>query len=281
MRHECYLCHRKTIEKLLAKFRPEPEVADRFIKSVHKILDDNTFGENPYLSAEIHRIARKSLNHTDLFKKEKKEANDTLLELYPYWQDIIHRNGNPLYTAAKLAVIGNIIDYGAHTVGDDIVGQVKSFLSQDLKIDETVDLFREAEKAESILYIGDNAGEIVFDKLFIETLGPNKITYAVRGTPVINDVTEEDARQCGLDKTCRVISNGNDAPSTLLDLCSNEFLEAFDKADLIISKGQGNFEGLMGNSHPDLFFLLIAKCNPVANVLGVNPGDMVITRLKN
>jgi uncharacterized protein with ATP-grasp and redox domains len=100
----------------------------------------------------------------------------------------------------------------------------------------------------------------------------------VRGNPVINDATLEDAAQVGLDNVCRVISNGFDAPSTLLEFCSDEFAEAYNNADLVISKGQGNFEGLMESRHPNEFFLLIAKCWPIANLLGVGKNDMVVLK---
>jgi hypothetical protein len=128
------------------------------------------------------------------------------------------------------------------------------------------------------LYLGDNCGEIVFDKLFIETMDHPNVTFAVRGNPVINDATLEDAAQVGLDNVCRVISNGFDAPSTLLEFCSDEFAEAYNNADLVISKGQGNFEGLMESRHPNEFFLLIAKCWPIANLLGVGKNDMVVLK---
>jgi uncharacterized protein with ATP-grasp and redox domains len=108
----------------------------------------------------------------------------------------------------------------------------------------------------------------------------SNITYVVRGKPVINDVTFEDAKQTGINKICKVISNGFDAPSTLMEFCSDEFIHEFDKADLIISKGQGNFEGLLNSKHNNMFFLLMAKCIPMAELLGINEGEMVVTKLK-
>jgi hypothetical protein len=143
----------------------------------------------------------------------------------------------------------------------------------------TAELKNEISKAKSVLYLGDNCGEIVFDKLFIETMKHQNITFVVRGAPVINDVTLEDANQVGMDNICRVISNGFDAPSTLIELCSDEFAAEYNNADLIISKGQGNFEGLMESTHPNIFFLLIAKCDPIAKLLGVNKNDMVVSKL--
>ena len=279
MRHECYFCHIRTIEKLIDKFKPDEKVAANFIFSVHKLIESNWELSNPQLATEIHRMARIHLSNTNLYAEEKLEANDILLKEYPYWKTIVNESENPFFTAAKLSVIGNIIDYGAQSVNDDISNQIEFFFHKNLKVDMTSELKNEIRKAETILYLGDNCGEIVFDKLFIETMNHKNITFAVRGKPVINDATLEDANQVGIDKICRVISNGFDAPSTLIDFCSDEFLEEYNNADLIISKGQGNFEGLMESCRPNQFFLLIAKCYPIANLLGVDKNDMVVSKL--
>ncbi len=280
MRQECYFCHIKTIEKLINKFQPETKAADIFIFAVHDLLAENRDMANPYLARQIHRIARKHLNNNNLYKEEKHEANTLLLDQYAKWQNKVRKSEDPFHTAAKLAVIGNIIDYGAHSAESDITNQIISNFSKVLAIDETEALQDEIRKARSVLYLGDNAGEIVFDRIFIETMKHNNVTYAVRGKPVINDVTIEDAHQCGIDNICRIISNGYDAPSTLLEYCSEEFIKEYLGADLIISKGQGNFEGLMESKHPNLFFMLMAKCKPMAEMLNVKEGDIIITKLK-
>jgi hypothetical protein len=278
MRHECYFCHIRTIEKLIDKFKPDENTAQEFILSVHKLIEANWDLSNPQTATEIHRMAKDHLHNTNLYAEEKLKANDLLLKEYPHWQAIVNESQNPFSTAAKLSVIGNIIDYGAQSVKDDLSGQINSFFQKNLKIDMTHALNAEIDKAENILYLGDNCGEIVFDRLFIETMNHPNVTFAVRGKPVINDATLEDAAQVGLDKVCKVISNGFDAPSTLLDFCSDEFAEVYNNADLVISKGQGNFEGLMESRHPNEFFLLIAKCLPIANLLGVSKNDMVVLK---
>jgi hypothetical protein len=278
MRYECYFCHIKTIENYIRKFDPEAMVAEDLIFSVNELLSENRGMLNPKLAMDIHRIARVRLANTNLFGEEKFKANDLLLNKYNYWQNIVNQSDAPLFTAAKLAVIGNIIDYGAHSIHGTISGQIEKLFQKKLKTDDRIALAEEIGKANSVLYIGDNCGEIVFDKLFIETMKHPNVIYAVRGKPVINDVTFDDALQVGMDRMCRVISSGSDAPSTLTEFCSDEFLEIFRTADLIISKGQGNFEGLMDCVHPNIFFLLIAKCAPMAELLGVQKNDMVITK---
>ena len=279
MRYECYFCHIKTIEKLIKKFKPDARIAENFIFSVHKLLADNRKMPNTRLATKIHRIAKKHLRNTNLYAEEKLMANEMLLKKYSYWKSLVSKSDNPFFTAVKLSVIGNIIDYGAHSLSGDILAQIESFFQKDLKIDMIKNLENEIFKAKKILFLGDNCGEIVFDKLLIETMNHPNITFAVRGKPIINDVTIEDAKQIEMDKVCSVISSGADAPSTLLDLSSGDFIKEFNDADLIISKGQGNFEGLMEESgHPNIFFLLIAKCDPIAELLGVNKNDMVVKK---
>jgi uncharacterized protein with ATP-grasp and redox domains len=169
--------------------------------------------------------------------------------------------------------------YGAHSSPENIEDEIHKILDTDFAIDYTDELFKQINKAKSILYLGDNAGEIVFDKLFIETMQHKNVTYAVRGRPVINDVTFDDAQQVKMHQVATVISNGYDAPSTLIEHCSDEFQEAYLKAELVISKGQGNFEGLMDSRHNNLFFLLMAKCSPMAELLGVKKGNIVVNQL--
>lgn len=278
MREACYDCHIKTVEDLIGKFKPATAVADRFRKASQEYLLSNSGQSNPLIATGIHRLASRIMQQSDLYQEEKSALNSLLLGHYEYFKRYLKKQKDPLYMAAKLAVIGNIIDYGAHSVPADIKEEAKRLLGHPLKIDETRNLFEAIQKAESILYIGDNAGEIVFDKLFIEFLEHPGITYAVRGKPVINDVTFRDAYQVGINEFCQLIHNGDDAPSTLLENCSKDFVRKFNESDLVIAKGQGNFEGLMHSSHPNLFFMLMAKCSPIAELLNTDPGSMIIMK---
>jgi uncharacterized protein with ATP-grasp and redox domains len=131
------------------------------------------------------------------------------------------------------------------------------------------------DHAEDILYLGDNAGEIVLDRLLIERLPCDKITFVVKGAPILNDALLEDARAVGLADIVRVIDNGSDAPGTILDDCSEEFCRRFEDVDLVISKGQGNFETL-SDVERDVFFMLQPKCNVLAEHLGREMGSLVL-----
>ena len=148
-------------------------------------------------------------------------------------------------------------------------------MNSDFAIDDSLQLKQALSEAKTVLYLGDNCGEMVFDKLFIETIMHPNLIYAVRGAPIINDATPEDAKYVGMDLVADVISNGYDAPSTLLEHCSSDFLEILDRADVIISKGQGNLEGLLGKTDKAVYYLLMVKCEVIANVLSVPVNSFV------
>ena len=164
-------------------------------------------------------------------------------------------------------------------VEDDL--KLASFIVKGLKeagfaVDHSAKLREELKKAGKVLYIGDNAGEIVFDKLFIREIAHHDLTYSVRGAPVINDATMEDAEYTGLTSMVKVISSEYDAPSTILEKSGEEFRTHFEKADVIISKGQGNLEGLIGESDPRIFFLLMVKCEVMAEFMNTETGSYVV-----
>ncbi|MFA8451134.1 MAG: DUF89 domain-containing protein [Bacteroidales bacterium] len=231
---------------------------------------------NPYLAKELHAFAKEKIGVEVLFAKEKENANRIILEDYSLWKEYILNSEKPLFTAFRLAVAGNIIDYGAHSAPKDIKTKIEQLLKQPLALDNSGQLIESISKAKKILYLGDNAGEIVFDKMLIETMNHPNVCYATRGEAVINDVTFFDTKSVDLHSVCKVISNGNNAPSTILEICNQEFLNEFNSADLIISKGQGNFEGLLHEKGRNIFFLLMAKCAPIAKLLQVKKGDQLI-----
>ncbi len=278
MRQDCYFCHQNTLRKLIDKFKPGAEDLRNFLDASQKCLLENWDLSNPQLAREINLLAKQYFQTGDLYEEEKVKSNELLLGQYFYRKIQVEKSDNPFALAARLAVIGNIIDYGAHTVGENISDQMEALFEQELVLDEVHVLQEQIEKAESVLYLGDNAGEIVFDRLFIETMNHPNVTFVVRGTPVVNDATMDDAQHVAMDKVCRVITNGYDAPSTLLNHCSDELKEAFQKADVVISKGMGNFEGLMDQSRQNLFFMLIAKCQPIADLWNLQKGELLISR---
>ena len=209
----------------------------------------------------------------DPYKEIKKETINEALSLYPELKKTVEQSEDRLLTAVRIAIAGNVIDFGVNHKFN-IAEDVQTILNQDFGIFHYKEFRMGLENAESVLYLGDNSGESVFDRLLIEELA-KPVIYVVRDVPVINDVTMKDAIDSGLDEVAELISSGSSAPAIIPDRCSREFLARFDKAQMIISKGQGNYEGLSGLDKP-IFFLLKAKCHVLADDMGVNKGDIVL-----
>ncbi|NLD49908.1 MAG: DUF89 family protein, partial [Clostridiaceae bacterium] len=169
--------------------------------------------------------------------------------------------------------VGNIIDSAIYR-DIDIEGCVEKEIEKEFSICDLEHLENKLKHAKSLLIIGDNAGETVFDRVLIEEFLYLDITYAVRSEPIINDATVKDACASGLDSCTRLISTGCNAPGLILDECSEEFLNIFNSADIVISKGQGNYESL-SDQYKEIFFLLKAKCSVVSDKLGVNVNDYI------
>jgi uncharacterized protein with ATP-grasp and redox domains len=174
-----------------------------------------------------------------------------------------------------MAIAGNIIDF-AVSDSFNILMTIETALASEFAIDHSLQLKEALKNAKSVLYLGDNAGEIVFDRLFIETLKHPNLTYVVRGGPVINDATMEDAEYTGMTKAVNIISSEYDAPSTIINKSGKLFQQYFKDADLIISKGQGNLEGLLSLNDKRIFFLLMAKCDVMSEFLKVKKNSLVV-----
>lgn len=233
----------------------------------------------PAMSRHIHRRIRELVENPDPYRHLKQRHNQLALELYDLLEPIVRNSENPLETAVRLAIAGNIIDLGVKTslTDNDINNTIQQSLNDPFNHLEIERLRTNIDKANDILYLLDNAGEIVFDRLLIEQLPTEKITVVVKGAPIINDALMEDADAVGLTKIVTVIDNGSDAPGTILETCSDVFRSRFKQADLIIAKGQGNYETL---SHIDknIYFVLKAKCSVVASDLKCPVGQMVLIK---
>ena len=233
----------------------------------------------PAMGQIIHRIIREHAGNRDPYIHVKDRSNSIMLKLYPGLKTRIDRSDDPFETAVRLAIAGNIIDYAVKKELDE--SQIKQVIEDSLVAplpQSSVDDFRLAiTQADTILYLADNAGEIVCDRLLIEKMPREKVTLVVRGYPVINDVTMDDARAVGMTELVEVIDNGSDAPGTILETCSEHFRERFNEADLIIAKGQGNYETL-SDIDKNIFYLFKAKCPVIATHAGEEVGNLVLQR---
>jgi uncharacterized protein with ATP-grasp and redox domains len=214
----------------------------------------------------------------DPYKEAKKESNDLALALYPKLKNIIQSAQDRLYKALKISVAGNIIDLGIE-MDFDIEASLEHSLEEGFVIDHYQRFLKKLGQVDEVLLLGDNAGEIVFDKLLAEELRDmgKKVTYVVKGGPVLNDVTMDDALYVGMDKVAKVVTTGARYAGVCLNNVSKEFFELLHNSDLVIAKGQANFESL---EHEEIavdrvYFLFKAKCGVTTKAAGVELGDVV------
>ena len=241
--------------------------------------------KNHHLSLEVYRLAGEVLGVIDPFKAQKEEFNKIAMDLTPKIEEMIKNSNQPLLTAIRVCILGNSIDFGA-PLEIDIEKELKGIENNDLGGSSNIDQFLNSIKnAKKILILGDNAGEIVFDKIFIENLKksyPDKdIIYSVRRGPIINDATMTDAMSVGIDKVCTVVEASPTAGISL-EGCSAEFISVFNISDLILSKGQGNFESLIDLDNPttgaETYFLLKAKCALMEKIFNVPMGTLLLVK---
>jgi len=275
---DCFPCFLRQSLIALRLGTDDEALQEAVLKSTLEYIRDTDTSQPPaYTTTFIHRKIRQMLGK-DPFLEIKARYNRIALNLYPSLKALMDKSPEPLYTAARLAIAGNIIDFGIFT-SVDIEGTVDRALSTNLAVDDYTAFKDAVAGTDEILYLTDNAGEIVFDRLLIEqlTASGKKIRAAVKGSPVINDSTMVDAEESGLTKICEVIENGSDAVGTILPWTSSGFQTAFSEARLIISKGQGNFETLAGTDK-NIFFLFQSKCNVVSNELGLPQSAMLLKK---
>jgi uncharacterized protein with ATP-grasp and redox domains len=230
----------------------------------------------PALGREMHRLIRDIINNPDPYFDIKKASNRMMLDEVPRLQRLVEKADDAFQTALRLALAGNVIDYGPQD-RLDIWETIERVLHEPFVVDDSESLRRDLQNSQQLLYVGDNCGEIVADKIFLETLAHPNAYFAVRGGPAINDATIEDAHEIGIDALATVITTGDDAPGAVWETASHEFKNILRQSDVVISKGQGNLEGLIDVDH-NIYFLFVAKCELIASRVGARKGDFVVKR---
>jgi len=236
----------------------------------------------PDIAGHLADLIRSMTGCGDLYLEDKLQANAQVLELLPKLKLLVDncrasKRCDSLSMALELAIIGNFIDRGVELDFDleEELGNVSETVSK-----QTFNEFKALIKPDAqVLILGDNTGEIVLDMLLVEELKLRgcEVTYAVRSQPAINDATLEDAVAVGMTRLCPVVESGVDTPGTVIERCSPEFVERMRLADVILSKGQGNFESLEG-TWPGVFCAFKVKCKRVANETGLTLGNSVFCR---
>ncbi|NCD07839.1 MAG: DUF89 family protein [Negativicutes bacterium] len=275
---DCLPCMlRQVLEAACMSTSDEAVQANIMDDAIKKLENYRSYECSPKLCEDMHLIVKRHSGVEDPYASIKSRDIDAALKLEPLIRSLALNEGNLLLKALKVSAIGNVMDsaiYKDLKIESCFEGEfAKSFAICD------IDAFEKTlAKAKNILIIGDNAGEVVFDKFLVELLSAECIlNYAVREAPIINDATFEDAVKAGMHNYATVFSTGCGAPGAVLDSCSEAFQNIFDSADIIISKGQGNFEAL-SDTKREIYFLLKAKCQRIATALGVEVNEYIFKK---
>ncbi len=276
---DCIPCFIRQAEEAVEQATEDPRQREEILRMVMATMSRVDLRESPpAIAAELHRIIRHQTGERDPYLKIKERMNRLALDALPACAEFVTTAADIHEAAVRIAVAGNLLDSGAklQSPTENLLPLLASLRERPLSGDPEV-LIEAACHAERILYIADNAGEIVFDRLLLNFLPIDKVTLAVRGYPVLNDALLADAEIAGFAGLVPVVDNGSDVPGTILEKCSKEFRTRFKEADLIISKGQGNYETLSEVPAP-IFFLFTVKCPLVAQQIGEAPGTLIVKK---
>jgi uncharacterized protein with ATP-grasp and redox domains len=236
----------------------------------------------PHNATPMYEDIAKYLNVDDIYADMKDEASQSAQKFVHTCKENISKSNDALEGAIKTAIAGNVIDLAAEVMFD-LDDEIKNIFKTPFAIDDFESLKEKLTQTKTLVYLADNAGEEVFDKLCIETIKtifPSiKVYYFVRGKAIINDLTVEHANKSGLQEVAKIVNSGVPTPGYAIDLADKKAHEIFKSADCIISKGMGNYECLGEEKDFPIYFLLKVKCQVVARAIGANLGDIVCKKL--
>ena len=281
---ECLLCGLKQVLNTMRLLNEDNKKIQKVMSDASNHLFSSNLEDSPAkIISPVYNLIYKATNNYNPYKEKKIESNKFAMSLYSDVYEMINSSKDPLYSAAKASAIGNVMDMGIGYYKSNIEKTIEDELHKNFIIDDFEDFRKDLEEKDKIIYIGDNSGEIVFDKLFIIEIAKivrSPIYYIVKSAPIINDVTMDDAIEAGMEEVCNVRENGSFLIGTQLDDINYELKELlFDKNNLIISKGQGNFETLY-KSDVDVYFILKSKCQVISDVLNTKIGDSIFYHQK-
>ncbi|MDH4944556.1 ARMT1-like domain-containing protein [Sulfurimonas sp. C5] len=265
--------------KVANAIKADAALAKQLTSTVENMSETFSYEQTPpEIAADIYEIMAEIAHKKDLYDEVKQHSTQKALTFVPQLKEKLEKSENKLLTATKIAVAGNVIDLAAE-VEFDLYEELENIFHIDFAHNDFAKLKEQLEKAQTILVIGDNVGEHIFDHLFIETLQelyPSKeFTYMVRGNPIINDVTMTEAKEAGFDQLCNLVDSGVNTPGFTYSRATSEAQQLFDNSDIIISKGMGNYECMSPSHRDNICFLLKVKCSVVAASLGKNIGDII------
>ncbi|MDR1771679.1 MAG: ARMT1-like domain-containing protein [Hungatella sp.] len=259
---------------------------EELLREVFTYLSKMSFDETtPEIIGEIFDMIKRYTNNPDPYKETRNYYNNLFMELLPEFERKIEQAENPFMLAIRYAIVGNIIDFNPihNTLLEDIYDCFEKMEQLELAINDSHALMKDISNAGTLLYLGDNCGEICMDKILlkkIKELNPNvKLLFGVRGKPVVNDSISEDAYSIGIDEYAEVVDNGDGSLGTVLNRTSPVFKDVYNKADVVIAKGQANYECL-SEENKNIYFLLMTKCDVIAKDIGVEEKKMICMKNK-
>ena len=276
---DCIACIINQSVKVADAIEANDTLRHNLLSHVEKLSKDFSLQQNPpQIAAYVYKDMAKIAQKNDLYEEVKKSSTQKALSFLPLLQNKLSHSQNILETATKIAVAGNVIDLAAEVMFDLEEELAKIFDTQ-FADNDIEKLDKLLVKAKKVVVLGDNVGEHIFDYLYVQTLQklyPNiTFYYFVRTLPIINDVTLKEAHEAKFDKLCEVVDSGVDTPGFDYERASENAKKLFDEADLVLSKGMGNYECLSPSHKKNICFLLKVKCGVVANSLGRELGDIV------
>ncbi len=275
---ECYECLFRQASTVVKETELSREVQIQSLKNVLQILKDaDPFLSPSEIAGETNRALRKSLGIEDFYKEEKTANHKLALSFIDQLRGLIHEGPDALEQGLKISAAGNVIDI-IHSNNYDLWQEVQDTVEGELKGGGLKAFQQRIKEVPHILYLADNVGETIFDRVFIETLDI-PVIYAVKSGPILNDATLEEALAARIDQVAEVIETGSQAPGTILSQCSSEFQELFKRSNLVISKGQANYETL-DEEGEKVFFLLRVKCPVLGRQLEAPIGSLVLKQGK-
>lgn len=279
---DCIPCFQRQALEATRFVTDDIVIQEKILRRVVRELEGIDWtGTPPKMAHIVHNIVKEECEVNDPYKEIKKRYNDIALSLYPKLNEMVIKSAQPLLTAVRLAIAGNVIDFGANSQFD-LNETIYNVLEKNFAINDFNKLLKTLERSKVLLFLADNSGEIVFDKILLEIIlnkyKIEKILFGVKGAPIINDAMLEDAEYVGIDNLpgVELIEIGIDIPNTGLERNSAEFLNILNNSNIVISKGQGNYEAL--SNHKEIFFLLMAKCPVIADDLNVKIGDIILKK---
>ena len=279
--YECGPCFLRQAREAMDLSTDDESLKMEIMEDIFKFLSNNfklDTNSNSTGSA-MHKMIKEKTGCRDPYRKEKIEGNEIALKYLPDVKKILDED-NSLENYVKIAIIGNILDFGAFTLDDDIESVIKTALEKDLAVKDIEEFENSLKNHDEVLYLVDNTGEIVFDKLLLAKIKEYglDITIAVKSGPILNDACMEEALDAGLNEYGELVEIGCGTVGYVDSEISDEFREIFESHDFVISKGMGNYEGLteIDLSDKDIYFLLCAKCNTISRDIGVNLHDMLL-----